>query len=93
MKKELNGEVTWAVNKISSDGSAVCTMTIDWMVVTDTLPDDVKETLLGETAPLTQVYQLSFAQERGEWTELGRLAHETGTRIDQIAQTYYKAVE
>jgi len=36
---EFAGEVTWTVDKVRSDGSATCTMTLDWMTVEVTLPD------------------------------------------------------
>ncbi|MEM9914644.1 MAG: DUF6263 family protein [Planctomycetota bacterium] len=33
---EVEGEVTWTVNKVNADGSSVCTMTLDWMKFTNT---------------------------------------------------------
>lgn len=36
---QFDGEVTWTVQKVKADGSATCTMTLDWLTVTLTLPD------------------------------------------------------
>ena len=33
---EVEGEVTWTVDKVNADGSSVCTMTLDWMKFTNT---------------------------------------------------------
>ncbi|MEM9418661.1 MAG: DUF6263 family protein [Planctomycetota bacterium] len=33
---EVEGEVTWEVNKVKADGSSVCTMTLDWMSYVNT---------------------------------------------------------
>lgn len=33
---EVEGEVTWTVDKVNADGSSVCTMTLDWMKYTNT---------------------------------------------------------
>jgi hypothetical protein len=35
---EVTGEVTWAVQRVADDGSATCTMTLDWMKVVTTAP-------------------------------------------------------
>ena len=36
---EIEGEVTWAIDRVRGDGSAVCSMTIDWMTAQLTGPD------------------------------------------------------
>ncbi|MEX0745488.1 MAG: hypothetical protein WD118_07785 [Phycisphaeraceae bacterium] len=36
MTLESEGEVTWTVDRVEPDGSAVCTMTIDWLATTVT---------------------------------------------------------
>lgn len=33
-RMEVRGEITWTVNDVADDGSATCTMTMDWMKVT-----------------------------------------------------------
>ncbi|MCE9592453.1 MAG: hypothetical protein K8S99_18255 [Planctomycetes bacterium] len=33
-RMEVNSEVTWTVDHVKSDGSASCTMTVDWLTVT-----------------------------------------------------------
>jgi len=39
MTLETKGEVTWRVDRIGSDGSATCTMTLDWLTATTTGTD------------------------------------------------------
>lgn len=39
MRMEVDGEITWAVDRVKSDGSATCTMTLDWLAVTLTMDD------------------------------------------------------
>lgn len=34
MTLETKGEVTWTVDRVNADGSAACTMTLDWLVAT-----------------------------------------------------------
>ncbi len=36
---ELNGQVTWVVDRVKSDGSATCTMTMDWLTADLTGPE------------------------------------------------------
>ncbi len=36
MTLETKGEVTWTVDRVGGDGSATCTMTLDWLVATTT---------------------------------------------------------
>lgn len=38
-KVESEGELTWTVERVRPDGSATCTMTLDWMTANITTPD------------------------------------------------------
>lgn len=41
------GSVRWTVNRVNDDGSAECTMTLEWMAATLTLPDG--QTMVNDT--------------------------------------------
>ena len=54
---------------------------------------DVKNTLLGESAELSDIYRLMLAQESGDWTTLSRLADAFSTSPGRFSQLYFDAVK
>ena len=57
---ESEGEITWRVDKVRADGSASCTMVLDWMCITITGPEGDEQYNdsrqgSGDTEPLHQL--------------------------------------
>lgn len=57
------------------------------------LSDDIRKALVGEESPLSGVYALVKAYERGEWSFMGSLAGLLGIRDDVLAELYSASVE
>ncbi|HEY3265414.1 MAG TPA: HDOD domain-containing protein [Armatimonadota bacterium] len=56
------------------------------------LAPDVQAALLGEESPLTRVFQLVLAYERGDWDDVASMAREIGVDETVIPQLYIQAV-
>lgn len=55
--------------------------------------DGVKNALLGRASPLSQIYQLILAYERGDWNRVLSIANELSMDRTHIIECYTQAVE
>lgn len=62
--------------------------------VLENVPVDqqTKSALLGDSGPLTPLYQLMLAQESGEWQSAGQLARQLRLKESEVAEAYWDAV-
>jgi c-di-GMP-related signal transduction protein len=54
---------------------------------------EIKTALLGQNSSLRPLYRLMLAQESGEWTESGALAKELNLTDEEVASTWWQAVQ
>jgi EAL and modified HD-GYP domain-containing signal transduction protein len=54
--------------------------------------DDVKNTLLGKPSPLSDVYKLVVAYERGRWDEVGTLSQQLKLCGESLTKAYRSAL-
>ena len=86
---EVEGEVTWTVDKVNADGSSVCTMTLDWMVFKNTpeqgasMVIDSRKSASADTKVMHEL--LSAMAEVGLTVEIAPDGHVTQVKgLDQM---------
>jgi c-di-GMP-related signal transduction protein len=72
---------------------AILEVTMDVLLEQLPVERDIKAALLGQNSDLRPLYQLMLAQEAGEWTQASALAKTMKLTDEEVAQTWWKALQ
>jgi c-di-GMP-related signal transduction protein len=72
---------------------AILEVTMDVLLEQLPVERDIKAALLGQNSDLRPLYQLMLAQEAGEWAQASALAQTVKLTDEEVAQTWWKALQ